>query len=179
MKKKLFSRASCCALVVGLGTVIMSLSPLPGNAVAADSSTPASASPAAVSHPRGRVQWLAAALGLSGEQQQQIQAIRAAGKMAIGSLRRQLKESKEQLRTLGKADSFDEAAVRELVASLEPIHSELLVAQARMRNEIRAVLTPDQRLKADSLMAARDGKRRHGRRGQHGWEEMSPRQEQL
>lgn len=176
MKKIFLPAALCCAIIAGFGTAVISLLPMPATVSAAD--TPAVTTPAQPPSWRstGREKWMAAKLGLSAEQEQQIQEIRAIEEATIAPLRQQLKASHEQLRALGKAEPFDEAAVRELATSLEPTRTELMVAHARVMSQIRAVLTPEQRDQAEALWAEGGNGRpgRHGNHGHHGPDELPP-----
>lgn len=167
MKKKIVSAAFCSAIVVGFGTAIISLLPLPTTVSAADAPTVTTPSPPASQWHEGREKLMAAKLGLSGEQQLQIEAIREEEEGTIAPLRQQLRASQDQMRALGKAEPFDEAAVREFAATLEPTRTELLVAHTRVMSRIRSVLTPEQREKAD-IMETEGGKWRAGRPGNHG-----------
>ena len=131
---------------------------------------------------------MAAQLGLSEDQQQQIKAIHESEHAALAQLRQQLKGGMAQLRLLGQAEPFDEAAVRNLAASLAAARSEMMVTQARVQSRIRALLTPEQRAKAESMWEGggmgwqgrhgepgdHDDHEGHGHRGHHGPDEDDP-----
>lgn len=181
MKNKLLFATGCSAIVVGIAAAIVSLLPLPGSVAAAGGMGPKATNPAIACRNHERGGWMAAQLGLSAEQEQQMHAIRDEERAIIEPLLAQIKAGKEQLRTLGKAEPFSETAVRELAASLAPLHIEMEVAHARMQSRVRALLTPEQRIKADNLWAdgpmGRHG--RHGAPGPHGPEQGPPEEEEF
>ncbi len=91
---------------------------------------------------------MAKALDLSEGQKTEIRTILQAEREKIAPLRQQLRESSRQLRQTTLQTPFDEAAVRTLAASRAEAAAELTIARARMQNQIHAVLTPEQRQKA-------------------------------
>jgi len=94
---------------------------------------------------------LAEVLDLTAEQQEQIKSIRAAEREKDAPLRQQLREEREKMRALIASHPFDEAAVRSLAAGQAETRTELIVSHARVRNQIDALLTPEQREKAKNL----------------------------
>jgi protein CpxP len=94
---------------------------------------------------------MAKILDLSETQQTQIQTIVEAERAKTEPLRQQLGESREQMRQLARADTFDEAAVRTLAAKKAEVGTELMVSRARTQNLIQAQLTPEQRELAEKV----------------------------
>lgn len=107
-------------------------------------------------------------LDLSAEQQDKIKVIMDEHRAKVAPMRQQLEESRNKLRQAIKADTFDEAAIRTLAAGQAAAKTELMVERARMKNQIHAVLTPEQRKVADEkmerMMDRRGGERHHGKR---------------
>jgi protein CpxP len=106
-------------------------------------------------------------LNLSPEQQEKIKAIMAEHRNKVAPLRQSLDENRDKLRQAAKADTFDEAAVRSLAASQSAAKTELMVERARMKNQIHAVLTPEQRKLAEEKLdrgMGHRGDRHHGKR---------------
>lgn len=105
------------------------------------------------------------ALNLSAEQQEKIKAIMEDHRNKVAPLRQSLDESRDKLRQMAKADSFDEAAVRSLATSQAGTKTEMIVERTRMQSRIHALLTPEQRKlaeeKFDRGMGHRGG-RHHG-----------------
>lgn len=92
------------------------------------------------------------ALDLSAEQQEKVKAIMDEHRSKVAPLRQSLDESRDQLRQLGKADTFDETAVRRLAAGQAAAKAELMVERARMQSQIHALLTPEQREMAEEKL---------------------------
>ena len=63
----------------------------------------------------------------------------------------QLKAGRDQLDALRKSGPFDEAKVRSIAKGQADTLIELIVAKERMKSRIYAVLTPEQRTKAEEL----------------------------
>jgi Spy/CpxP family protein refolding chaperone len=110
-------------------------------------------------------------LNLTGAQQTQIKSILQAEKAKIQPLRQQLRQN-QQTENTAISGTFDEGKARAFAGKQAQIVSDLMVERERMKSEIYAVLTPDQRAKAQQLMQARQQ-----RRQQH-MEKSSPQQTQ-
>ncbi|MDD2582580.1 MAG: Spy/CpxP family protein refolding chaperone [Desulfuromonadaceae bacterium] len=93
----------------------------------------------------------AAALGLTEAQQSQIKAITAAARQVNAPLRQKLAADRKQIKALSSAAPFDESAVRSLIAGDESVRTDLAVSRIKARNQIQAVLTPEQQAKAKEL----------------------------
>lgn len=106
---------------------------------------------------------MARELGLSAEQQEQIRAIVEEHRAKAEPLRQSLEQNRARMREAVKAQNFDEAAVRGLVADQMPVKSELMVERARMKNQIHNLLTPEQQALAEARMQERGG--RYGKKG--------------
>ncbi|BCR04360.1 hypothetical protein DESUT3_14290 [Desulfuromonas versatilis] len=110
--------------------------------------------------PMGR---MARVLDLSETQQNQIKEIQAAERETIRPLREQLQQTRAKVKSLVQSESFDEAAVRSLIAAQESNRTEMMVARARAHNQIYALLTPEQRALAKKLEPLHQGGRGHHR----------------
>lgn len=109
-----------------------------------------------------RQERMAEILGLSAEQQQQITALREEGQAAMQPLREALATNRDKVRVLVNAESFDENAVRSLAAEEATTRTELLVLRTRMQQQIKALLTPEQRTLAERLQPGMKGRHGHG-----------------
>jgi protein CpxP len=107
-------------------------------------------------------------VGLTEEQKSRIQEIRAAEREKVQPLLQSLRANRKTLRGLAEAETFDEAAVRALAAEQAKLKTELTVSQLKVRSEVRALLTPEQRELAGKLRPFGRGSR--GARGFHGGE---------
>jgi len=94
---------------------------------------------------------LAIELDLTGAQKTEIQSIWAAERPTIQPLVRQLAQNRQQLRSVTANNQFDEAQVRALAARQAQTLAELIVAKARVKSKAYAVLTSEQRAKADQM----------------------------
>ena len=99
---------------------------------------------------------LAKALGLSKEQQEQVKAIFRKHRDEIAPLRKEMVSGHRELRNLIQSDKPDEAAIREQAKKNAATSGDLAVRRAKMFQEVRAVLTPEQVQKFRALQEKRD-----------------------
>jgi Spy/CpxP family protein refolding chaperone len=99
---------------------------------------------------------LAKALDLSKEQTEQVKAIFKKHRDATAPLRKEMMTGRRELRTLIRSDKPDEAAIREQVRKIAATGGELAVRWAKVSQEVRAVLTPEQIAKFRALQEKRD-----------------------
>ncbi len=99
-----------------------------------------------------------AALGLSGEQKQEVKKILKQNQPLIRPLINQLITERRDLRALMQADTIDEAAIRAQAARVSTVQSDLAVQRAHIHQALRQVLTPEQLQKFKELQAKRDSK---------------------
>lgn len=113
---------------------------------------------------------LAKALDLSKEQTEQVKAIFLKHRDATAPLRREMVSGRRELRRLIQSDKMDEAAIREQVKKIAATDGELAVRRAKMSQEVRTVLTPEQIRKFRALQEKRDrridGMMNRGQEGQ-------------
>lgn len=84
-------------------------------------------------------------LELSDEQRDTIRGIVEVQRQTTEPWHEDMKRLGAELEKAIEADPFDEEAVRALARQVADVRVELAVARARTANEVRAVLTPDQR----------------------------------
>jgi Spy/CpxP family protein refolding chaperone len=97
------------------------------------------------------LQRMTAQLNLTEAQQAQIKTILQTEKTKIQPLRQQLRQNR-QAQTGAVSGTFDEAQVRSFASKQAQIMTDLTVERERTKSQIYAVLTPDQRQKAQALM---------------------------
>jgi P pilus assembly/Cpx signaling pathway, periplasmic inhibitor/zinc-resistance associated protein len=90
-------------------------------------------------------------LGLTDDQRMQIKAILKAEQPTIETLAARVHEEQIQLQA---EPAFDETAVRTFAKQHESTLEDVLVEREKVRSEIRGVLTPEQRDKADQMRSA-------------------------
>jgi protein CpxP len=99
---------------------------------------------------------LAKALGLSKEQTEQVKAIFLKHRDGIAPLRKEMVSERRELRKLIQSDKPEEAALREQTKKIAATSGDLAVRRARMFQEVRAVLTPEQIQKFRAMQEKRD-----------------------
>jgi len=104
-------------------------------------------------HPDHR---LAKALGLSKEQKEQVKAIFRKHRDEIAPLRKEMVSERRELRNLIRSDKPDEAVIREQTKKIAATGGNLAVRQAKVAQEVRTVLTPEQLKKFQALQEKRD-----------------------
>ncbi|CDM24195.1 Spy/CpxP family protein refolding chaperone [Castellaniella defragrans] len=98
-------------------------------------------------------------LDLSQDQQDKIFKIRHDQEQAFYDQKKALRAAHESLRELSRADTFDEAKVKQAADALGQAQAQLALLRAQTGAQIRAVLTPEQRQKlADMHAPKRAGK---------------------
>jgi Spy/CpxP family protein refolding chaperone len=93
-------------------------------------------------------------LNLTEAQQTQIKGIMAAEKTKIKPLMQQLRQN-EQAEQANINGTFDENQARAFAGKQAQLTADLIVEKERMRSQVYAVLTPEQRQKAQQLMQER------------------------
>ncbi len=99
---------------------------------------------------------LAKELGLSKEQTEQVKAIFLKHRDEIAPLRKEMMSERRELRNLIQSEKPDEAAIREQVKKISATGGDLAVRWAKMSQEVRTVLTPEQIKKFQALQEKRD-----------------------
>lgn len=98
---------------------------------------------------------MATALQLTDTQREQVRAILAAEREQTAPLQAKLRQEHSALRTAIHAGTAEEADIRTQVAAQAESKAELMIRRAATRNEIHAVLTPEQRVLAAEKFDAR------------------------
>ena len=125
--------------------------------------------------PDGEMHWQALEqLDLTSEQRDQIHQLLSDHRSATQELRETMRARHEALQDLVRADEVNESAIREAVMAAAETQADIAVAQAKLHQQIQAVLTPEQREKAEQLRLQHEQRReawgegfREGRRFQH------------
>jgi Spy/CpxP family protein refolding chaperone len=109
---------------------------------------------------------LAEFVGLTAEQRERFETLRAEHQKEIAPLRSEGRELHEKLRSALEATNPDPTAVGTAMIAVRQ-HGEKMKASAdAFRGRLKAELTPEQQQKLDAFEAARRaGRGRHGRRG--------------
>ncbi len=98
------------------------------------------------------------ALGLTDTQVQQIQDILRASRDQVKPLVQNLMTEKRAERVLIQAPTVDEPAIRAQAAKVAAVEADLAVAHAKIANQIRGILTPEQIQKIQDFQGKMDGR---------------------
>ena len=148
--------------IVAAVVAAVSFSPLKSSAFMGEDGSP----------PAGRhFKKMATELGLSTQQQQDVQAVFAKNRPQAEPLMKQLKTEHRSLRGLIQAEAVDDAAIRAQSAKVAAVEADLAVQRAHVGQQVRAILTPEQVQRFKELQADRDS-RMGGRRGRHNKQPM-------
>ena len=101
---------------------------------------------------------------LTEEQKAQVQELRVDQMKQMTTFRNQLMEKRARLRTLETQDNTDMNAINSVIEEMGDIRTNMHKAQAEHRQEVREILTDEQRAFYDNRMMHRRGKF-SGRRG--------------
>ena len=113
-----------------------------------------------------RLETMSTILDLTEEQKNQLEALFNKQWQEKQPLRDEIQASRDELREAQTAANFNEADFRAKAARNAELKTEMMVARAKMKQEIRAILTPEQQEKADKL-GGMMGDHNKGRRGGH------------
>lgn len=97
--------------------------------------------------PEARIERMADQLDLTKEQRDKVRAIVDKSRPQTRELRDKLADNRKQLRTLVQQGNAKEADVRKLADAQGKLMADMIVQRTKVRNEIHAVLTPEQREK--------------------------------
>lgn len=105
---------------------------------------------------------------LTDEQKEQIKAIRLNGQKEALPLRNELMEKKARLRTLTTSEDYNENSVNNTIDDISELEASLMKLRQNHRQEVREILTEEQRIVFDS--ASQRGKRKgnNDQRGKRG-----------
>lgn len=109
-------------------------------------------------HRGGRMDRMARHLDLSDEQRAEVEAILADARTKGEQLRGELATLREEVGAMIRSDGYYEDQVRVQVESKSPVFVELTVLGIRTMNDVYQVLTPEQRAKADEMLARGRGR---------------------
>jgi protein CpxP len=104
--------------------------------------------------PGGEFHHMLRQLNLTADQHAQVKAIWEKEKPAMQPLMQQMRQNHAAMKTLEASGPFDEAKTRVLATQNAQTMVELQVAHARIRSEIVAILTPDQKAKMAEIEAS-------------------------
>lgn len=108
------------------------------------------------------VDHMAKALGLTADQTTQIKTIFEGARAGDEARHTKLEELHKQLEAATANGQFDETKVREIASQQAQLMADQMVEHLRMKSQAYAILTPEQRTKADEMHKGGGPMRRHG-----------------
>lgn len=96
-------------------------------------------------------------LNLTDAQRQQIHAIFQKSRQDSQALRTKMGDLHKEMHALITSGTYTDAKAREIAQKYEPVFADMAVHATHTMNEVRSVLTPEQRAKADEMAAKRGG----------------------
>ena len=102
-------------------------------------------------------------LDLSEAQRDQIFEVRHAAAPTLREKGKEVRVARKALREAAKGDSFDEAKVRAASERVAKAQADVTVERLRVKKQVLAVLTPEQRTKLEQAKERRGKHHRHGK----------------
>jgi len=102
-------------------------------------------------------------LDLTDAQKAQLKQIRESHRQDTAPIMEQIRAKRQEIRQANEGGTVNEALVAQKLAEIAPLEAKLMSAQARIRQEMLSVLTPEQKAKLDQLreqFKSRSGERR-------------------
>lgn len=117
-----------------------------------------------------------AGLELTEEQQKQVDALKTTHLKENLQIKNQIKEKEAQLNTLESADKADMTKINKTIDEIAVLKADLHKKNAAHKQEIRKILTEEQRVKFDAHQGRMEGKMNHkqgmGHKGEMGKHKM-------
>lgn len=102
-------------------------------------------------------------LNLTDEQRSKVEEIHLNGQKGMIPLRNNIQEKNAQLRTLRTSADYDEAAVNALIEEIGELRTAMMAMRTGHQQQIREILTDEQRIKFDTMQQMR-GPKQQGQR---------------
>jgi Spy/CpxP family protein refolding chaperone len=150
--------------VVALGAAVIVMGTLAIGIAAAPSALAQSANQTSNDRPvrdgrRGPpMKMLALALDLTDAQQEQIKAIFDGHRPDFDDIRNRARTARQAVRQAVVSDEVNEQAIRSAVTARAQVEADGAILRARIRKEVQAVLTPEQRANAEAFRKVMPGR---------------------
>ena len=116
-----------------------------------------------------KLEMMGAVLDLTSGQKAQLETLFNQQYMDHQDLRDQVHASREAMREAKNAKTFNEADFRAKAAKQAELKIEMMVAHAKLKQQVYALLTPEQQEKADTLGGLMGGRGKGGHHGRMGF----------
>ncbi len=90
-------------------------------------------------------------LDLTEAQKEQMKAIKQASRESTKSLRDQMKANRGQIEQATANGAFNEAQVQAIAQQQGALHAQMIVAKEKVKSQMFAILTPEQKVKAAEM----------------------------
>lgn len=116
-----------------------------------------------------RLEVMTTVLELTDDQQSQIKSLFDQRHQGKQQLREQMRASRDAMREAKNTSPFNEADFRTKAAAHAELKADMMVEHVELKQQIHALLTPEQQKKAETLgdLMGKKGKGKHGK-GRHG-----------
>lgn len=104
-------------------------------------------------HHRGGHGMMLRGLDLTDEQKAQVKTIMQSSRESSKPLREQMKANRQKLQTLSDSGNFDQAQVQALADEQGKLTAQMIVEKEKVKSQISAILTPEQKAKAAEMKA--------------------------
>jgi len=122
-----------------------------------------------------RLEKMAVVLDLTDAQKKQIEKLMNGKWENRQSMRTQMQANRTALREYTQGDNFNEAEFRAKAQKQADLKTEMMVQQAKTKQQLFAILTPEQQQKAEKLRGMNGNMRDCDGRGKHGGQGFGPR----
>lgn len=92
-------------------------------------------------------------LDLTDEQKAQVKTIMQSSKETSKPIRQQMKANREKLQTLSDSGNFDQSQVQAIANQQGALSAQMIVEKEKVKSQINAILTPEQKAKAAEMKA--------------------------
>lgn len=104
-------------------------------------------------HHRGGHGMMLRGLDLTDEQKAQVKTIMQSSRESSKPLREQMKANRQKLQTLSDSGNFDQAQVQALADEQGRLTAQMIVEKEKVKSQISAILTAEQKAKAAEMKA--------------------------
>ena len=106
----------------------------------------------------GRLSKTLESLGLSTEQKQQVKTVLKENGPTVRPLIEKFVAERRQLRTIIHTEPIDDTAIRAQTTRIASLEADMAINRAHIGQQIRTILTPEQRQKAEELFKKADAR---------------------
>lgn len=115
-----------------------------------------------------QIAYMARHLDMTEEQKAQLRDVLDAARPEADRLADAMIDNRQAMKTLRKSETFSEDEIRAIADQQGRLTADMIVLHARVRSQIGAILTPDQRERLEKMRKRHRGKGHHGRGAHNG-----------